>query len=387
MKKLLFDIAITGHHSEYIGHLVDYLSVNEDDNEYIFVVHPDFSNKFQSIVSKAIRSINITWIEINLIELEKVQKGGMIIKSFSEYKLMNVYAKRFKVNEVYHLHFNKLQLACVFFRPSYSISGILFSQFYRMEKNTFLKRLTYYRKYIITKFYVLNPKVKSVFVLNDVKTCQILNKEFKTAIFKMLPDPIPELKPLSGFNIYKHYNIEVHRKIFLHIGTLGERKGTLEVLDSALYFSNEMEQEVAILLAGRAVNKETEQLILEKIETCTENGRVSITWDNKFISNEQMKSIFNQCYGVLLPYKNTEASSGILGHAAASNKVVIATGKGLLKELVTDNQLGLLIDYVSPENIANALMISLSFKVNVDKAREFLSHHKSSFFVEKILKN
>ena len=30
MKKLIFDLAVTGHHSEYISHLVNYIKLNDE---------------------------------------------------------------------------------------------------------------------------------------------------------------------------------------------------------------------------------------------------------------------------------------------------------------------------------------------------------------------
>ena len=54
MKKLIFDIAITGHHTEYIGHLVDYLFENKQSDTFVFVVHFDFSRDFPSDSSAVI---------------------------------------------------------------------------------------------------------------------------------------------------------------------------------------------------------------------------------------------------------------------------------------------------------------------------------------------
>src|SRR5690606_33586875 len=65
-----------------------------------------------------------------------------------------------------------------------------------------------------------------------------------------------------------------------------------------------------------------------------------------------MKSMLDQCYAVVIPYRNPEASSGILGHAAAAGKPVIATGKGLLKKLIGRYHLGLLVEGVEPALIA-----------------------------------
>lgn len=383
MKKLFFDIQITGHHTEYISHLIFYLKDNEDTNEYFFIVHPNFSSKFPIISSKAKSVKNITWVEIEDKELKGLQNSEIIKKSFLEYRLMDRYAKKFKVDHVCLLYFNTFQLAFCFFKPRYTISGILFLQFYRMSRNSWKQKLKYFRKYMTTKLYTLNPKLKKIWILNDDKTTVYLNNEFNTNIFEMLPDPIPDLKPLNDFDIYSYYNIDRKSKIFLHIGALGDRKGTFEVIESALFLPKAKQKEVTILLVGCVFNKETEALMLKKITVSAKNSKVNIVWDNQFVSNEQMKSIFDQCYAVLMPYKNAEASSGILGHAVAANKKVIATGSGLLKDLIKENNLGVLITKVTAKTIAQALIMN-SFKTDVTK-RKFITVRNPRFFASKLI--
>src|SRR5690606_38930753 len=111
------------------------------------------------------------------------------------------------------LYFNVFQIALGLYRPQYRVKGILFKQFYRMNKND--GYLKYYRKFFQTWFFTLNKKISSIFVLNDSLTADFLNKQFNTKIFKMLPDPIPELAALENFNIYEEYSIGPHKKVFL----------------------------------------------------------------------------------------------------------------------------------------------------------------------------
>ncbi len=80
MKIIIYDIAITGHHSEYIGHLVNHIDKNPDGNEYFFVVHPNFPSKFPEISKIAIRTNGIKWFEVTKNELEKTLIGGIIKK-------------------------------------------------------------------------------------------------------------------------------------------------------------------------------------------------------------------------------------------------------------------------------------------------------------------
>lgn len=386
MRKLFFDIQITGHHSEYIGHLVDYLFVNNDlTDEYFFVVHPDFLNQFAEISSKAQQLSNVTWIEITINEFKKSQQGGLIRNSFSIYKLMDSYAIRYKVNQVCVLYFNSFQIPFIIYRPKYVLSGILFLQFYRMSKSTIKDKLKYYRKYYITKLYSLNPQLKRVFILNDEKTAEYLNEEFNTTVFQMLPDPIPVLTPLAHFDIYEHYNIERTRKIFLHIGSLGDRKGTFEIIGAAKLIASETQKDVAILLVGKASERESE-LIYQNVEKAAEESNVTVLWDNQFVSSEMMKSLFDQCAAVLIPYKNAEASSGILGHAVVANKFVIATGKGLLKEMVENYNLGVVISEVSPKCVAEAIINSKYYAIDYAKFHSFKEKHKVNEFAQQIIK-
>jgi glycosyltransferase involved in cell wall biosynthesis len=387
MKKLFYNLRLTGHHSEYVGHLVDYLYLNKDENSYIFILHPDFSKRFPVIADKARQITNVTWILATSDEYKNIGTGGMLKKTFSEYKLMHKYAVAYGVDFVCLLYFNTFQLACAFYRPSYKISGILFLQFFRMEKSGLKGKIKYYRKYLTTLGYSLNAKISSVFILNDRKGCEYLNNEFRTGIFKMLPDPIPELEPLNGFNIYEHYNIEPGRKIFLHIGGLGDRKGTFEIIDAAKSISDENQPDVAILLVGNAANKITEEAMLKKINEATDSTKVQVVWDNQFVSNSMMKSIFEQCSVVLIPYKNTEASSGILGHAVAANKYVIATGKGLIKELIQENDFGVLIDSITPFEIASKIESFLPLQLNNHLSSQFLKSHTPKEFAELIILN
>ena len=69
---------------------------------------------------------------------------------------------------------------------------------------------------------VRNPKISKIYVLNDQETVDYMNNEFKKHCFEMLPDPIPHFEPLPEFDIYKHYKINQNRKIYLHIGSLGD---------------------------------------------------------------------------------------------------------------------------------------------------------------------
>lgn len=384
MAKLIYDSAITGHHSEYISHLVNYLSKYQSADVYYFVVSEEFKSAFPEIINKSTDCPSIIWELIPISRLKKMHKLSLVKRSFAELALVNEYVKEHSIKEVYLLYFNIFQIALIFKRPSFKVHGILFLQFYRMEQIKIKDKLKYYRKYLITKFYTLNRKIENVFILNDQKTVDYLNEEFRTSQFKMLPDPIPLLNPIPGFDVYKHYDIDRNCKIFLHIGSLGDRKGTFEIIESAKYIPQDAQNKIAILLVGKA-NEHDSSIMSLKVKKVANESKVVVLWDKQFVSNEMMKSLFDQCYAVLIPYKNAEASSGILGHAAMANKAVIAPKSGLLKEIIENYNLGVLIDKVESDFIAEAIVSLMESNICINKNNDFIKLHTNDIFATKLL--
>ncbi|MEP2278096.1 glycosyltransferase [Maribacter sp.] len=385
-KKLIYDTVITGHHSEYIGHLIDSLYDRPgEEGKYIFVVHPKFASLFPEIYDKGEQCDHINWVAIEENELKSIQNGNFIIRSIRSMDIMSSYAKKFDVSSVVALDFHIIKYGAIYKSIPFTLSSILFLQFYRLKKKTFKQKIEFYKRYYVTKLVSRNSSIKNIFVLNDQDTVDYMNMEFNTDCFKMLPDPIPKLKPLNNFDIYGHYNIERHRKIYLHIGTLGERKGTEEVINSAYHVPSSEQHNIAILLVGRVGDKNDLVRYKDTVEQVDSATNVQMVWDNKFIDFQMMKSIFDQCHAVLLPYKNAEFSSGILGHAAAANKIVIATNEGLLRELVIKYKLGELLEDNNALNLALKMVEVIDKQIITVGHQQFVRNHDPMMFSKLLL--
>ena len=99
-----------------------------------------------------------------------------------------------------------------------------------------------------------------------------------------------------------------------------------------------------------------------------------------------MKSLFDNCNIVLMPYKNPEASSGILGHAMASDKKVITTGQGLLKEMVLINNLGYLLSEVTSKSIASKMCEVLNdTSIYSENTKKLVANHHPKVFSQLIV--
>jgi len=346
---LFFDLYLTGHHSEYIEHLIKYLIKREqDENRFYFVLNPHFNQQFKAIsdLTNAREDVNIVCVKE--LEWESVMRGSLLRKSFAQFHLMDEYAKKLDANNIMLLHMNIFQAALCLKRTSYLIRGILFSQFTRQHIDGKLSdRLRYIRRYLQTLLLTKNKSLTEVFLLNDKESCIYLNKEFKTNIFNHLPDPVPELTVDEYVDIRNEYSIPLENKIFFHFGVLSERKGTIDILRSLFSIPSDLQTGLTLILAGKVDNPETVmnlQAIFDDLKRV--GNKVQIIFKNGFVSNNIKNNLFHQCDFVLIPYKNVEASSGVFGHALAANKAVVGYSKGLLGHMIKNYHLGIIIDKI-----------------------------------------
>ena len=383
MKILIFDLQITGHHSEYIEHLIDYIDL-QSSNEYVFVVNPKLKDNFPNIHIKGANKSNILWVFIGNDELNLILGSNVILRSLREVEIIKKYASIYKIDHVLAMYFNTLQIGMgINKKLNFTISGILFLQFTRMRKKSVSERFKYLRKYIVTNLYSRNKSIKYIYILNDNKAVQKFNDLFHTSIFKMLPDPVPQIEEEAHFNLKEYFQIENKRSVLLMFGALSERKGTIESIEALNFINEEDLKKISLLIVGSASDSFHLKISAAISQIQKKSLNASIYYYRDFVSNSRMKSIFNQSDIILLPYKNAEASSGILGHAIASKKIVIASGNGLIKDIVEENNLGLLVNPITAMEIGNKISEVLGiYKTYNIKSLSYISSHSPEKFVE-----
>lgn len=385
MRTIIFDLEIYGHHSEYLIHLMNYIKESKfDKSEYYFVVNSSFKEFVEAQYGKCdcVDLLNI--IQIDNHECEYANAGGYIQKSIKTYKILDKYAKKYAAEKVILMSMNIFIFSLIIYRQRYQVEGIMFSQFTRMEVSGFKNKVKYMRKYIQTLLLALNCSIKKIFILNDEYSCEWLNKEVKRKMFMSLPDPVYEKSIELKANIRKIYNIEEGKKILLHFGNLSKRKGSLDILESILYIDKELHDKLCFLFLG----KPDDDIISDlrgQILYYKERYDVSVVYDFNFIPYNQIKNIFNESDVILLPYKNPEASSGVLGHAAYSKKIVIGTNIGLIGELIRKYKLGILLDRVDPKNIGQAIKKSFTFDTASCRYNVYVEERNANVFCEILL--
>ncbi len=386
MTILFFEPHITGHRQEYLNHLIEYVSANPSGHEYIFVVHPDFQlqTKSTKVTIEKVSSPRSLSPRRRGAGPRRIKRNfaSALTRSLRTYLLAHHYAKLYRADHLCFLNFNDVQFALAIFRPKYTISGILFKPFGPYQKDSFTKWLTWQRKCFQTWLYTRNKRIKSVFVLNDHKAEDFLNQICNSDIFQMLPDPVPVLMPEPGYNLREQFSIPDNHKIFLHIGSLLKRKGTLDILDSLQYLSQDELSKFTLLILGHA-EPDMDQEIRTHLPPLPVSGRGlggGYVYQNTFLPPQVFKSTLDQSDLVLVPYRYSESSSGIAGHAIAAGKPLLAIRKGLLGDTVAEHGSGIFIDACDPIEIANGLKRALSANLQGKISKRYLQSHTKETF-------
>ena len=173
-------------------------------------------------------------------------------------------------------------------------------------------------------------------------------------------------------DIHQTLLIPKEKTIYLHFGALEERKGTLDILKAILISEKkELENKAFVFagLVGTSIKEQFYNLVGEGM------AKTTIKIYDEFCDNDFLYNLCYTCDCILIPYKNTIQSSGVLGYASYFQKPVIGPNKNLLGRLISDNKLGIIIEDVSPEGLKDALMKDLPLC-----SSQYASNHKIKDF-------
>jgi hypothetical protein len=387
-KFLFFDTEFSGHHSEYIEYIFEFIIRNDIDGDFVFIIHPDLRKLYNFFIHKMDVRKTVVIVDLSSDDLCYLNSGSSVAKSIKQYKVLRNYTIKYDVDYVYMLYLNIFQFSLIFYRPDFIIFGILFHPFVRVEVYNLKDALVWFRKYLLLKLMLLNPKINRVFILSDERAVEKLNKLMRPGVFKLLADPLRQSNIDKHLNIHELFNLPSGAKLILLFGEQSDRKGTLEVIQ-AMNYLNKLELlglPTVLLIVGRAKDLVFRSKMLSMIQNL-EKGLGDIVWLDEFVSTNLMLNLFNQCTLVLLTYKRAEASSGVFGHAIVANKRVICTNKGFLGEMVIKLNLGVVLDSITPQAIGDKIVLMLhDGSINIITGRdEYLKFNTADNFARTLL--
>lgn len=344
MKKriLVFDDVIDGHHLEYLHHLYE---IAQEMPEYDFIF--SVPNNFLKVKDKYEWRMcsHVQWDFINNENVSNKDEN-LLLHSFRICKILREKSAKNRVNKVFIVSLmGYLPLLPLFFLFSkIKVSGIIYLVYlFRWKQSAMITRV-----FDVMKFCILSKCCifDSVFILNSKAAARYLNSKYFTNNFKYLPDPYEN----SFFNSVTI--LPQSKKTILHFGSLTDRKGTFELLQSIRLLSSEERNQYRFVFAGR-VNTDIKEEFYRLFESLQNQYDISLY--DRFCSFEEINQMCAKSDYIAIPYKSTAQSSGVIGYSAQYRKPLIAPSSGLVGKIVNTYKLGVLIDEITPESIHYAL--------------------------------
>jgi glycosyltransferase involved in cell wall biosynthesis len=361
---IVFDPGITGHHLEYLNHLYNRAGEKADE-KFIFVVHPEFPKYENYLTWPVFKNVVIKTLDES--QARQIE-GNILISSFRKSKLLKRYVVENRASDVFLISLMPfLPFLPLILSRNLKVSGIIYSIAARSYKNSgYIKKLLDLVKYFILSSFKVFDKI---FLLNDAASARLMNRKYKCHVFHYLPDPVIPLITDNKLEVEEMPEILSGKKVFLHFGGLAARKGTIDILKSIELLDNSLLGKVCFIFAGR-VNDDIKTKFRELVEKLSK--KVQIMVYEGFCRYELLSRLCSSADYLLLPYRNSSQSSGILGFAARYDIPVLGTSGGLLGSLINNYKLGYAYKLENISDLAVALekhILMPSIKID---GREYL---------------
>jgi hypothetical protein len=374
-RTLIFDDSVEGHHLEFIHHLYEGASKIKNE-EFIFILHPDFQYTKKKLFWNSCTSITIEFISEKDIKLLKKTK---LVKSYLLCRILKKATKKYNVTNVFLISLMSfMPFIPFFFNKKIKISGIIYLIYlYRWYNLNLQSRVFDVVKYII---FSQSKIFSNIFLLNDNIAPIYLNRKFKSKVFKYLPDPF--MPPPKGElkNLRDDLNIPTEKNVFFHFGALSERKGTIEILKAIIDSDEFKMKNCCFVFAGKISEdiKETFYTILKKAELKTQIIIFDEFCDYNFIGSLCLTSDF-----LLIPYKESAQSSGVLGYANQFKIPIVGPRTGLIGKLIKRYKMGVLLEDCSSVSLKTFFnnIENINLKINTN----YIDNRKVSIFINTIL--
>lgn len=349
MNILIFDIDAKGHHLEYIHNLYMYAYYKLAQNQITFVLHPDFQEMFRYRDFPSSDNIQIVYMHQKEID-------GLDTYSFeSAYKSSVLLKKYYSLFTPDYIFLNTVITFMPFLpfliRRKKIISGIEYAiPARRSGKVTLKKRIEDILK---MSLYSFSSCFNVIFLLNDRECPLYYNKIYHTHTFRFLADPYVPINSTSAIKSIPLAFLEKSKRIFLHCGGLGERKGTFNILKAIKALSKQERDKALFIFAGRISSDNFYKKFIESINQLSASAHIQ--YIEGFLRFEELGYLFEIADYILIPYTNVENSSGIIGYAAQYNKPVIGPKEGLLGDIIDFYHLGITISQLDAHKLKNTI--------------------------------
>jgi glycosyltransferase involved in cell wall biosynthesis len=366
---MLFDLAVGGHHGNYLQHLIDRASQKEFGGAIDIVVLPQFAEIHQDTVA-AIDRAKQQSIDVNLVAISTAEATTLgsrnsgrsrAHRNLQEWQLFCKYAQALQATHALLMYLDTCELPLAMgLQSPCPFSGIYFrpTLHYPMFANyhpNFKGKLQQWRERLTWGRILNHPQLETVFCLDPFAVTALVAQHQNTKIVH-LADPV-QLAPSRSLDLTTlktQLGIAAQRRVFLLFGGVDGRKGIYQLLEAIELLSPEVCEQFCLLIVGQP--HPTDQVnIHQKITALCETRQLQAIEHCEFIPEVEVLTYFQLADAILAPYQRHVGMSGILLLAAAAGKPVLSSDYGLMGELARQYQLGLVVDSTQPAEIAKAL--------------------------------
>lgn len=378
MNIIIFSSQVNGHFLEYVHHLYE-SAIDDKRNNYIFILPQSFDSVKNKWEWESSSNIQFDLFTNAKLTGQTPSFSSQLSYSFSLFKKLKHDIRKYNAHSLLILALTDFILTAILFaKKKIAINGILYRLYTREEKKGLGYKLDVLKCFIIGKLSVF----KNIFILNDKITTRYLNLKFRTKKFKYLSDPYLPIM-CSGKDFRQENSIGSSDVVFAHIGSLSYNKGTIEVLNSLRLLSADKRNKYTFVFAGKIMD-EIRNEFYSAYDDVKEKCRI-IVYD-EFCSYEFLADICKASDALVLPYRRTAQSSGIIGYASQFGKPVISINRGLLGSIIKSYSLGLLIEDGSGQSLINAYYKIENKEFN-KPSKDYCEFNTIDLFQSTIIKN
>lgn len=362
MKVILFDAIAGGHHFEYASYIIRYLVKQGDEVVFVTWKPGEGVEKLReegAIIKCVVDNPKTTAFGGNL--------AHRTLQLFRVIRYCFDLAHTWHADIVHHLYLDRSELPLYLQilgkqGPPWKMFATLFWPYFvhsPQEKVNPLKRIYHGINRWALGQLLKRGKLSGLFVHTDrIKEALVRaygNDSCQQRIF-VIPDPVAPMEKISKEDAREHLSLPQDKLMILFFGGLRWDKG-LDILLEALTL---LEGDWIVVIAGKP-----EQFGKNEIANCQERLKdpSQLILRLGFIPDEDVPKYFAAADAVVLPYRRAfKGTSGVLQHAAAAGKPVIATDVGEVGPTVREHGLGIVVEPESPSALARGIREFLTRK-------------------------
>lgn len=359
----------SGHHLEYVQFILQ--GIKEDGSKqkkYYFVLN---SSMKLALNEDSIIPDNCKIVYIEECIQEKWNRLNPFLKSNAEIHYIYNFSLEKEIKRIVFLAIDRYQYALGINKSLFSnirVEGILFKPYtrYSIDRTGILRYLRstlfYFYKWMGVAIMMKSQSVKRVWVLNDLKSFENLNSDFRTSYFCYLPDPIKKIEEVKEYNLLETYGVKKNNKVLILFGSISTFKNIENIL-SALSKLNTFC--ITLLIIGLWASQEYKAYINTLIEDyLSKYPNLQIILKDRYFEEEEVNFLISKSYCVLIPYINFYFSSGVLGRSSSLRKPVVGSKGSLCEDLIELYSLGVTVNPHNPEEIADGIKRILSGEIS-----------------------